>query len=225
MAPKRIHLMGIDPGGSTGWCCLTVSRLCIFGDEPAHIAEWDYGVFHGHEPTQAEGIARLAREIQSLDYKVGPALVIEGWTIDPSFKSRDEETLSPVRLGAMLQLLQHQKKLGDCTLTFQNRTAKEATAVSDDRLRRLHMYVANPHIRDATKHAIMGLRRARENPEFAAGLWPYLANDVTRSLSGSGKPALLARRLTTGGKFPPGKGRTPCPFARLSSLWRLSSRS
>lgn len=147
-------------------------RGSIFGDKPSAIIGRDYGVFHGAEPIQAVAIARLAREIQSLDYKTGPAIVVEDWDIDPAFRSTDPETLSPVRIGAMLTLLQHQGCIGDSTLHFQSRTIAKSAA-TNERLKAWGMYAGNDHINDAHRHAITSLRRARENPAYAASLWPY----------------------------------------------------
>lgn len=175
MTTPHLHVLAIDPGGSSGWCLLTVPRYCVFGDEPSEILERDYGEFHGAEAAQAEAIARLAREIQGLDYKTGPAVIVEDWDIDPRFKSTDPETLSPVRIGAMLTLLRHQKHLGDSTLHFQGRTIAKQT-MPDDRLKKYHMWTGSDHINDAHKHAITALRRARENEAFAHELWPYPAN-------------------------------------------------
>ncbi len=171
MTTKHLHIMGVDPGGDSGWARLTIPRNSIFGDQEPEILERDYGLFRGPEPEQATNLARKAREIQSLDYKTGVAIIVEAWDQDPTFKSTDPEALSPVRLGAMLALLQHQGKLGDATLHFQSRTIAKTT-VTDERLHRLHLYVANDHIRDAHRHAITGLKRARNSPTFARELWP-----------------------------------------------------
>jgi len=177
---KHLHIMGIDPGHTTGWTRLTVPRYSIFGDEYPEITEWDYGEFTGPLARQAVEIARLARETQGLDYKTGVALVCEAWDQDPKFKSTDPETLSPVRIGAQLELLREQGLLGDSTLHFQSRTLIHATAVSDERLKKLGMYVpGSDHIRDSTKHAIIGLRRAAEDPfTFGLALWPYPPNGI-----------------------------------------------
>jgi hypothetical protein len=179
---RNIHIIGIDPGGTTGWCRLTVPRDSIFGDQYPEIVEWDYGEFTGCEEQQSVDIARLARYTQSLDYKIGPALLVEDWDIPPHATSTDPETLSPVRIGAHLRLLYHLTHLsdsvkvewlGDATLTFQSRTIKSNTGVSEERLRRLGLWVkGSRHIQDGTKHAVNGLRRARENLAFAKKLWP-----------------------------------------------------
>lgn len=182
MTPE-LNVLGVDPGGGTGWCRITIPRLSIFGDEPPRIIEWDYGLIRGTEPEQAIEIARLAREIQSLTYKVGPAIVVEDWDITPTNNTTDPESLSPVRIGAMLRMLHHQTNmegtvkvawLGDSTLTFQGRTIAKTT-MTDDRLKSRHMYVEQKDIRDATRHALTMLRRAHQNPELAADLWPYAA--------------------------------------------------
>jgi hypothetical protein len=126
----ELHIIGIDPGATTGWCRLTVPTKAFFGKADSRILEWDYGEFTGPEPQQALDIARLARETQGLAYKTGPALLVERWDQDPRFKSTDNSALSPVRIGAMLTFLEFMTRnslnqaglLGDSTLTFQGRT-------------------------------------------------------------------------------------------------------
>jgi hypothetical protein len=172
MPPRHLHLIGLDPGGTTGYCRLTVPRESIFGREPGDIWERDYGEFQGSEVEQASDIATWVREVQSLDYPNGPAIVTEAWDQDPTFKSTDPEALSPARINAMLELLRYQKKLADATLTYQSRTMAKKTA-TDERLKVWGMYVAgSEHVKDAHRHAITALRRAKTSPEFARMLWP-----------------------------------------------------
>lgn len=169
MAPKLIHVIGIHPGEISAWVRLTIPAQSIFGDGQPEIIEWDYGEFTGSEPGQAIAIARLARETQSLDYKVGPALICEEWDTGP-------ETISSIRIGAMLSLLKHQGQLGDATLSFQGRAPVFST-MTDEQLKAKGLWAKESEdIRAATRHAIAGLRRARENPSFAYYLWPYLSD-------------------------------------------------
>src|SRR5215472_9629566 len=178
MVSKNLHVLGIDPGGTTGWYNITVPRDCIFGNAQAIFVEHDWGEFTGPEAQQAIEIARLAREIQSLDYLTGPAIMCEAWDQDPTFHNTDSEPLSPVRIGAMLTLLKEQKLLGDSTLHFQSRALAFGT-VTDERLKRWGLWVkGSDHVRAALRHALTGLRRARENPEFARELWLYLFRRV-----------------------------------------------
>jgi hypothetical protein len=173
MTTVNLHVLGIDPGGTTGWVLLTVLRSAVFADAAPDIIEWDYGELTGPEPKQATEIAQMAREIQGLDYKTGPAIMAEQWDHDPGFKVADREVYSPVRINAQLELLQYQNKIGDSTLSFQSRSIA-FRAYTDERLKRLGLYVeGSTHIRSATKHAMTTLRRAREQRKFALSLWPY----------------------------------------------------
>lgn len=168
MVASNLHIMGICPDDTTAWALFTVPRESIFGYANSEIREWDYGAFDGDEVTQALELARLVREVQSLDYKLGPAIMVEA----------DEEILSSP-LGAMLMLLQRQKQLGDATITFQPQHTTEA--ITDERLKRLGLKVADDNIRTAVRHAITGLRRANEDYEFASKLWPYAAEWAART--------------------------------------------
>lgn len=175
MAPSAIHVLGIDPGITTGWCLITVPRACIFGNEESKVLEWDYGEVTGSEPEQVVKLARLMREIQSLDYKVGPAVIVEDFTIQPHMVSTDPEVLAPVRIAAMIFYAAHRGECGDSRIILQNRQIAKET-MNDDRLRRSGYWVeGSDHIRDATKHAITALRRASaaspSGRAFRAEMW------------------------------------------------------
>jgi hypothetical protein len=165
MVTKHLHVFAIDGTGDiwypsedagVGWCWLTVPRLCLFGDQAAEITAWDYGIFHDGLPAAAIGIARKAREIQGLDYKTGPAIIMDD---------------TAVRLNAMVELLCHEQRAGDSTMHLQFRTVLEK--IDDDELRRLHMLTGHPNINTAIKHALAALRRANQDTELAHELWPY----------------------------------------------------
>lgn len=173
MATPHLHVLGIDPGGTTGWALLTVPRASIFGSQPASFLTIDYGEFFGPEDEQAIAIARLAREVQSLDYKIGPALVVEDFDLLPHYSSTNAETvLSPVRIAAKIALLHHLGQTGDSKLIMQGRTIAKSTA-TDDRLRAWGLYIAREgdHIRDGMRHAITALRRAKDSAEFRSRMW------------------------------------------------------
>lgn len=171
MAPAALHVIGIDPGGTTGWARITVPRKCLFGNAPSQVLEWDYGEIYGWEEEQTSKIAELARVTQSMDYLVGPAMVIEDWTIMPQNVTTDPESLSPVRIGAMCRYALYRGEFGDATLTFQNRQIAKDT-MTDERLKRAGYWVPGPdHIRDAIKHAITALRRARRSDALRNEMW------------------------------------------------------
>lgn len=173
MAPPHLHVLGIDPGGTTGWALLTVPRASIFGSQPASFLTIDYGEFYGPEDEQAIAIARLAREVQGLDYKIGPALVVEDFDLMAHYNNTDAAVvLSPVRIAAKLALLHHLGQTGDARLMMQGRTIAKETA-TDYRLRAWGLYIEQEgdHIRDAMRHAITSLRRAKDSAKFRDMMW------------------------------------------------------
>lgn len=170
MTTPHLHVLALsaediwqpaEAGYGVGWCWLTVPRQCIFGTMTAEVTEWDYGIWQGSQPSQAITIARKAREIQGLDYKTGPAIVADD---------------TAVRLCAMLELLHHENRMGDATLKFQSRDI--IRKITDDSLKSLHMYVANPSISAAVKHALALLRRVKSDKVLAHESWPYPANGL-----------------------------------------------
>ena len=74
----------------------------------------------------------------------------------------------------MLELLHYEKRMGDATLHFQERILIKN--VTDEVLKRQHMLGSQPDIKAAIKHALIVLRRAREDTDFAYALWPYPPN-------------------------------------------------
>lgn len=172
MPPANLHVIGIDPGENTGWCRLTIPRTSIYGKEPGEIVEWDYGEFTGPEPHQVRDICRLVRETQSLDFGVGPALVVEDFDIPPEAPTTDPVLLIPVRIAAMLRYAQFMGQLGpDALVMLQGRTDAKGTA-TDERLKLWGLYTAgSDHVRDATRHAIVAVRRAKAKVEVRNAMW------------------------------------------------------
>lgn len=171
MPYPELKILGIDPGGTTGWARLVVPRKSIYGDEPRRIIEWEWGEVYGPEEKQVDELAGLVRATQGLSYQVGPAVVVEDFDIEPHNRTRDREMLSPVRIAAMLRYAQHLGKLQDAQIVMQGRQLAKGTA-TDDRLRHWGLYIkGSDHARDAMRHAITALRRASENPAFLEKMW------------------------------------------------------
>lgn len=173
MSPPHLHVVGLDYGGTTGCALITVPRASIFGKEPGEI--WDHQVWEmkGTEPQQVYLLARRIREIQSLDFRIGPAVVGEAWTIQPQVATTDPASLSPVRLAAMIQYAWFLGQLGhDVKRPVEQDRAMAKKTATDDRLRAWGLYtVGSDHERDATRQAITILRRAKSSPELRARLW------------------------------------------------------
>jgi hypothetical protein len=175
MPPAALHIVGVDPGGTTGWARITVPRLSLYSDEPGEILELDYGEFTGDENDQAKALARKLREIQSLDYMVGPACVCEDFDVAETVTTDAEVLYSPIRIAAKLRYAEYRGELGDAHVVMQSRGQAKSTA-TDDRLKAWGLYDAHSgeHCRDATRHAITMIRRFSGRPELLATFWPYL---------------------------------------------------
>jgi len=169
MPPKNLKVFAIDPGKTTGWAIFIVPRMSIFGDEDTEVIWWDTGEITGEEEEQAAWIARKSREIQNLDFRIGPAVIVEAFDFGAPFT--DPEVYSPVRIGAMLRMAKHMGLMGDSIINFQGRTIAKSTA-TDERLRLWGYWVpGSTHKRDAVRHAITVLRRAKQKASVRNKLW------------------------------------------------------
>jgi hypothetical protein len=178
MTAPHLHILGVDPGATTGWCRITVPRKTIYGDAPGEITEWETGEIKGDEPNQVRDLARLCRQIQSLDYKIGPAIVCEDFDVSKLVTTDAEVLYSPVRIAAMIRMCMalaavpsYTPMFGDALLVMQSRGMAKSTA-TDERLRAWGLWTkGSDHERDATRHAITALRRAKQKPAFRAQMW------------------------------------------------------
>ena len=171
MTSRERHVIGIDPGGTTGWALLTVDVRMLTGEMQSKILAWDYDEITGDENEQVNALCRLAREVQGLTYKIGPALVVEDFDVQPYNPTTSPEMLSPVRLAAKLDYAAFRGELGDCKIVMQGRRMAKDTA-TDHRLHKWGLWVeGSDDIRDAVRHAMTALRRARDDEEFRQKMW------------------------------------------------------
>jgi hypothetical protein len=179
--PHELHVIGVDPGKVTAWARFTVPRENFFTEEYQGganqrdpVLDWETGELAGRESDQVWEICRLVRTVQGLAYKVGPAVVVEGF--DFGNPNRDPEVYSPVRMGAMLTFCAERTALMDAArVSFMPRTLPKST-YDDDRLRALGFYIPGPdHRRDSVRVALTALRRARYGErrclEYRTQLW------------------------------------------------------
>jgi hypothetical protein len=169
----NLHVIGVDPGGTTGWALLTIPRDTIYGNEPGQVLEWDYGEFYGNENLQVRDLCRLIRGVQNLDYLIGPAVVVEDFDIPAQAPTTDASVLlSPVRIAAKLEFAAEAGLCGDARIVMQGRAIAKST-MTDERLKKRGYWLEGEgdHIRDAIRHAFTALRRAKANPEFRDEMW------------------------------------------------------
>jgi hypothetical protein len=172
MPPKEIHVLAIDPGVTTGWARITVPRLSIWGDEPSRIISWQTGQLRGRVSDQVWTMCEKIREVQSLAYKLGPAVVVEDFDFGRPLK--DPEVYTPVYFAHQLRFCFERTALtNDASLVMQGRDIAKST-FTDDRLAAVGVYVRRgqtDHERDALRHALTALRRAKRSLDFRCSMW------------------------------------------------------
>ncbi len=170
MPPSYLNLFAIDPGGVSGWAHFIIPRASMFGDAPSEITSWGTGEVYGDEDEQALELCRLIREVQGMDYKLGPAVICEDFDYGSPLK--DPKVYSPVRIAAKLKLLHRMGRMSDSRFLMQSRTQAFSTA-TDERLKAWGFWVpsSHEHERDATRHAIAALRRARQKQVIRNKMW------------------------------------------------------
>lgn len=172
MPPKDIHVIGIDPGVTTGWARITIPRLAIFGDEPSRIIEWKTGTWRGRVSDQVWAACEFARMTQSLAYKIGPALVVEDFDFGRPLS--DPEVYTPVYFAQQLKFCEEKTKLLDDAHVFMQKRATAKATMTDERLQAVGVWETRgqqDHERDALRHALTALRRAKKSLKVRLAMW------------------------------------------------------
>jgi hypothetical protein len=172
MPPKEIHVLAIDPGVTTGWARFTVPRLSIWGNEPSTILRWETGQLRGRISDQVWETCRLIRGIQSLTYKIGPAVVCEDFDFGRPLK--DPEVYTPVYFAQQLRFCFEKTNLTNDSLLFMQGRDIAKSSFTDDRLDAAGVWVTrdqSDHERDALRHGLTALRRAKRSFKVRCKLW------------------------------------------------------
>jgi hypothetical protein len=172
MPPSEIHVLAFDPGVTTAWARITVPRLSIWGDLPSKIIKWETGQIRGRISDQVWEACRLARETQSLSYKIGPAVVIEDFDFGRPLK--DPEVYTPVYFAQQMTFCFERTALtNDAKMILQGRDIAKGT-FTDERLEASGVFLSrnqSDHERDALRHALTALRRAKKSFKFRCAMW------------------------------------------------------
>lgn len=198
-----VTIVALDPGGTTGWSVMQVSIERLF-DKKVRPHEMIIGWWHGEIDCGAKsgnaGSSALAQGYdlgesetgeaagvflcERLMYQAGQpplaAVVIEDFILRTQTQARD--ALSPVRITAALQQLLWE---GKATTTFKQQPSEAKTTCTDDRLKQWGFWVpGSRHARDADRHAILFLRKVREQRSKIFAAWPVLAEAHSRGMLG-----------------------------------------
>lgn len=167
-------VIGLDPGGTTGWSVMCVHPLSLVDNALSvldNITYWQQGEFTGTEWSHVQEIETL------VDVWQNASIVIEDFILQQFNQSRD--LLSPVRLTAAIEY----ELWKDSRHSFRQTPAAAKTTCTDERLRQWGYYKSaggEGHARDATRHALLFLRRAKDTTIRGAALrhaaWPAMFN-------------------------------------------------
>ena len=166
-------VIGIDPGGTTGWAV-----MCVYPDALADpevsvlrsIAHWACGQVNGPENEQAQAIVEL---IAAWPHA---AVVNERFTLRTLKMSR--ELLSPIRIAEKIDFAMWHGMDGILPAgrrLWQQDPSTAMNVATDDRLKAWKLYKpGEEHARDAVRHCITFLRRASDRKEIRSSAWPRL---------------------------------------------------
>lgn len=172
MPPKNLSLLALDPGVTTGWAQIIVPRMSIWGDEPSRIVEWRTGQLRGRISDQVWATCTLIREIQSLDYKIGPAVIVEDFDFGRPLK--DPEVYTPVYFAQQLRFCFERTAMTNDAMLFMQGRDIAKSSFTDERLQAAGVWETRgqtDHERDALRHGLTALRRAKRSFKIRCQMW------------------------------------------------------
>lgn len=168
-------IMGIDPGGTTGvaWCDAVVLES-VLDDRVGNIV--------GHEQLDASDLAEVYgmdgyvavvdRILMRIRKENVRAIAIETFQLVPGAMLKGGKTgKSPLDAVVVTSMLKFAltKKWYQCEVVMQSASQGKGT-MNDTRLRALSLWwPGEPHARDAARHLMTLVKRAKANPKLIGG--------------------------------------------------------
>lgn len=162
-------IVSIDPGGTTGWSVIAVHPEALCEPDISilnNIEHWGHGQITGDENEQAAEILGL------IDTWPGCAVLFEDFILRTAIKSR--EVLSPVRITARVEFGLY---LSGGQQIWKQMPSEAMTIATDDRLKQWGFYERSGgmgHARDADRHGLVWLRKAKASELVRRSCWPHL---------------------------------------------------
>jgi hypothetical protein len=168
-----LPVVAVDPGGTTGICAVRIEAQTLTAGE-----FWAHEFYSSIEflaydqwPELAapEAVMNTVLSITA-SYDGRFPLIIEDFSLRRM--SRDRDLLSPVRVGERIAERLAGSPLADGIYLVMQTPSEALGTVTDDRLRRWGLYRrGQPHARDALRHAVHFLRKARDSEELRKAAW------------------------------------------------------
>jgi hypothetical protein len=171
-------VISLDPGGTTGWSVFSVEPDSLVDNDISilkSITHWRSGQIVGPEWQQEDSILEL------LAAWPGAAVCTEQFI--PRQANMGDEMYSPMRLNVLVKWAMRRgfdgvDEFGNPPRqTFTQQPSMAMGTATDERLKAWGLYVregGQEHARDATRHGITFLRRAKEKRNLRYRAWPNL---------------------------------------------------
>lgn len=172
------NIIALDTGGTTGWSIIMVHPDALSDPTVSvleNIEHWAHGEVNGDEDKQTFEIMELVEAWPDA------AVVVEDFILRKYRKDRD--LLAPVRMNAKIELaLKIWPGLGGQRRPplFTQPSSLALGTITDARLREWGLYEragGAQHARDADRHALCFLRRAKHTQSLRMEAWPELFDE------------------------------------------------
>jgi hypothetical protein len=176
-----LPILGLDPGGTTGWSLLVIRKEWLERD----IFSWNLDTIlanklsweHGEVPTagcEDDAVWRIAKLIEDWP---SAAIVSEDFILRPERKEKSRELLSPVRITAKIETYLWRSK----RRMFLQQPSQAKSTITDERLKFWSCYTSEggmQHARDADRHVLLFLRRLKAHEVPLSVVWPHIYTNV-----------------------------------------------
>lgn len=162
-------ICAFDPGGTSGWSVLRVHAEALVRPDVSileNMLHWTHGQFVGPENEQASEIIGIISSFP------GCCVLFEDFILRTANGGR--EVLSPVRITAKVS---YGLFLAGGPEIHTQAASEAKNVATDARLKLWGFYQRTgglEHARDADRHGLTWLRKAKQYPWMRAACWPYL---------------------------------------------------
>lgn len=172
---EGLNLFAVDPGGTTGWAMFWIptANMLARDIDVLEDVEFDCGQWDGPEDKQTD---EFLLELSGLDCPI----IFEDFLLR-QFR-RDRDLLSPVRVMAKMEYCLYRLRNDLCDgraypVRKQQASLAKSTA-TDDRLKEWGLWEpGKPHARDAIRHGVTFLRRAKADQRLRDWAWRALREE------------------------------------------------